>query len=168
MGISDEELEGLSSDMMEAMQSLTGGGDSLMEIENNPEDSDDEGKTATFPFLNRLFGNQNPPAERDSAADRGDGGSRPRENGDRKSKQKFLNNYCISLTKRAREGKLDEMVGRNDELERVVQILEFGIKESLSLVVSVNASLNQQIRKPWCNVQSPSKLCYGFGIARRF
>ena len=89
MGISDDELEGLSSDMMEAMQSLSNGGDSLMEIENNPDDPDDEGKTATFPFLNRLFGNQNPPAERDNGADRGDNNGRPRETASGKASRSF-------------------------------------------------------------------------------
>ena len=53
MGLSDEELEGLTNEMMEALSNADG----LMDIENTDSDSDDEGKTATFPFLNRLFGN---------------------------------------------------------------------------------------------------------------
>lgn len=59
MGINDEDLDGLSSEMMEAMQNLSGNGDDLMNIENDDDSSDDDGKTATFPFLNRLFGAQN-------------------------------------------------------------------------------------------------------------
>ena len=59
MGISDEDLEGLSGEMMEAMQALSGGEDGLLEIENSDSDTEDDGKTATFPFLNRLFGAQN-------------------------------------------------------------------------------------------------------------
>ena len=53
MGLSDEELDGLTSEMMEAL----GNAEGLMDIENSDSDTDDEGKTATFPFLNRLFGN---------------------------------------------------------------------------------------------------------------
>ena len=52
MGLSDDELDGLTNEMMEAL----GNADGLMDIENSDADSDDEGKTATFPFLNRLFG----------------------------------------------------------------------------------------------------------------
>ena len=71
MGINDEDLDGLSSEMMEAMQNLSGNGDDLMNIENDDDSSDDDGKTATFPFLNRLFGAQNAAnaENRDSAAE---------------------------------------------------------------------------------------------------
>ena len=124
MGINDEDLDGLSSEMMEAMQNLSGSGDDLMNIENDDDSSDDDGKTATFPFLNRLFGAQNTAnaENRDNAAET----ERPRvskDGGERKPKRKFLDNYCISLTDRARAGKLDRMIGRSEELERVVQIL---------------------------------------------
>ena len=135
MGISDEELENLTSEMMDAMRSLPGNGEGLMEIENDDNDSDDDGKTATFPFLNRLFGTQN-----NSNAP----GSRPentpepsphqREAGERKSRHKFLDSYCISLNGRAREGKLDRMVGRAEELERVIQILNRRQKNNPCLI----------------------------------
>ena len=52
MGLTDEELDGLTNEMMEAM----GGPEALSDIDNSDSDSDDDGKTATFPFLNRLFG----------------------------------------------------------------------------------------------------------------
>ena len=133
MGITDEDLENLSSEMMDAMQSLSGNGDGLMEIENNDDDSEDEGKTATFPFLNRLFGSQN------GASDerRGENGAaRPagKDAGDRRPKRKFLDNYCISLTDRARDGKLDRMIGRAEELERVIQILNRRQKNNPCLI----------------------------------
>ena len=135
MGINDEELDGLSSEMMEAMQNLSGNGDDLMNIENDDDSSDDDGKTATFPFLNRLFGAQNAAnAEnnRDSAeAERPRGG---KDGGERKSKRKFLDNYCISLTDRARAGKLDRMIGRGEELERVIQILNRRQKNNPCLI----------------------------------
>ena len=135
MGINDEELDGLSTEMMEAMQNLSGNGDDLMNIENDDDSSDDDGKTATFPFLNRLFGAQNAAnAEnnRESAeTERPRGG---KDGGERKSKRKFLDNYCISLTDRARAGKLDRMIGRGEELERVIQILNRRQKNNPCLI----------------------------------
>ena len=135
MGINDEDLDGLSSEMMEAMQNLSGNGDDLMNIENDDDSSDDDGKTATFPFLNRLFGAQNAAnaENRDNAAET----ERPRvgkDGGERKTKRKFLDNYCISLTDRARAGKLDRMIGRSEELERVVQILNRRQKNNPCLI----------------------------------
>ena len=135
MGINDEDLDGLSSEMMEAMQNLSGSGDDLMNIENDDDSSDDDGKTATFPFLNRLFGAQNAAnaENRDNAAE----AERPRvgkDGGERKPKRKFLDNYCISLTDRARAGKLDRMIGRSEELERVIQILNRRQKNNPCLI----------------------------------
>ena len=135
MGINDEELDGLSSEMMEAMQNLSGNGDDLMNIENDDDSSDDDGKTATFPFLNRLFGAQNAAnaENRDNGAEteRLRGG---KESGERKPKRKFLDNYCISLADRARAGKLDRMIGRSEELERVIQILNRRQKNNPCLI----------------------------------
>ena len=135
MGINDEDLDGLSSEMMEAKQNLSGNGDDLMNIENDDDSSDDDGKTATFPFLNRLFGAQNAAnaENRDNAAE----AERPRvgkDGGERKPKRKFLDNYCISLTDRARAGKLDRMIGRSEELERVIQILNRRQKNNPCLI----------------------------------
>ena len=135
MGINDEDLDGLSSEMMEAMQNLSGSGDDLMNIENDDDSSDDDGKTATFPFLNRLFGAQNAAnaENRDNAAET----ERPRvgkDGGERKPKRKFLDNYCISLTDRARAGNLDRMIGRSEELERVIQILNRRQKNNPCLI----------------------------------
>ena len=133
MGISDEELENLTTEMMDAMRSLPGNGEGLMEIDNNDEDSDDDGKTATFPFLNRLFGNQNiDPSSRPEGSQ--DVSPRPKENSERKGKHKFLDSYCISLNGRAREGKLDRMIGRAEELDRVIQILNRRQKNNPCLI----------------------------------
>jgi ATP-dependent Clp protease ATP-binding subunit ClpA len=132
MGISDDELDGLTSEMMEAL----GGADGLMEIDNNDSDSDDDGKTATFPFLNRLFGGQGGQGNPDSSSSDGDrNGREPKEPGQgRGSKKKYLESYCLSLTVRARKGKLDHMVGRTEELERVVQILNRRQKNNPCLI----------------------------------
>ncbi len=132
MGLSDEDLDGLSDEMMNA---LSGGGmESLMNLDNGDGGNDDEdGKTATFPFLNRLFGGPDGPAIPGGAP----GGERqqqpPRDNG-KSPRLKFLESYCINLTNRAREGKLDRMIGRAEELERVIQILNRRQKNNPCLI----------------------------------
>ena len=131
MGISDEDLDNLSGEMMNALNGV----ESLMDMSIDPDneandDSDDDGKTATFPFLNRLFGNgNNTPAESNNAA-----AQQPPKEGGKPPKRKLLDNYCINLTDRARAGKLDNMIGREEELERVIQILNRRQKNNPCLI----------------------------------
>ena len=129
MGISDEDLDSLSGDMMNALSGV----ESLMDIENGggDDDSDDDGKTATFPFLNRLFGGNN---GGNVPADSSPAPNTPPKEGGKSPKRKFLDNYCINLTDRARAGKLDNMVGREEELERVIQILNRRQKNNPCLI----------------------------------
>ena len=141
LGISDADLDNLTGDVAEMLGSMGMlGGDGAADADPDAADDDadeDDGKTATFPFLNRLF-NQNPPpaADSDSAAaaepPRADGAADKR--GAAPRKLKFLNNYCIDLTQRARDGKLDAMVGRAEELERVIQILNRRQKNNPCLI----------------------------------
>ena len=141
LGISDADLDNLTGDVAEMLGSMGMlGGDGAADADSDAADDDtdeDDGKTATFPFLNRLF-NQNPPpaADSDSAAasepPRADGAADKR--GAAPRKLKFLNNYCIDLTQRARDGKLDAMVGRAEELERVIQILNRRQKNNPCLI----------------------------------
>ena len=128
MGISDEELDNLSGDMMTAMNGV----EELMATDGDEGDGDD-GKTATFPFLNRLFGSAGNGAQDGSASSAAD---KPKTETKEppKGKRKFLDNYCIDLTGRAREGKLDEMIGREEELERVIQILNRRQKNNPCLI----------------------------------
>ena len=132
MGITDEDLENLTSEMMSAF-----GGAEGMEglMPQDPEDGDeDDGRTATFPFLNQLFG----AAAGGDAEPKKDAAPRPDKNGgkgqERPVKRKFLENYCISLTQRAQEGKLDRLIGRERELERVIQILNRRQKNNPCLI----------------------------------
>ncbi len=135
MGISDEDLDNLSGEMMNALNGV----ESLMDMSLDPDgdtgsDGDDDGKTATFPFLNRLFGNGgNVPAESGGANSNSSSQQQPKE-GAKPSKRKFLDNYCINLTDRARAGKLDNMIGRTEELERVIQILNRRQKNNPCLI----------------------------------
>ena len=137
MGLSDEELDSLAGEMSNA---LGDGLEGLMNIESAEDDDDDQGKTATFPFLNRLFGGPQGPGNGDgntpgaTPPSPGPGPGADRSAGGRGNKKKFLENYCISLTQRAREGKLDRMIGREEELERVIQILNRRQKNNPCLI----------------------------------
>ena len=131
MGITPEDLENINNEMMQAF----GGAEEMNDLPEGGEDEDDEesGKTATFPFLNRLFNNgANPPAEQP----REGGGSAGQQPTGRKKdqKRKFLDNYCINLSQRARDGKLDAVIGREQEIERVVQILNRRQKNNPCLI----------------------------------
>ena len=132
MGITDEDLDSLTNEMMSAF----GGAEGMEGLMNQPKDEDgeeDDGRTATFPFLNQLFGGGNTPAPQQPAPE----GTPPRtekNGGQKQPKRKFLDSYCISLTQRAQEGKLDKLIGRERELERVVQILNRRQKNNPCLI----------------------------------
>ena len=152
MGLSDEELEGLTNEMMsafegaESMEGLLGNlSGALSDAANGNDDDEEDGRTATFPFLNKLMGNLAPTEGNDAKEESipdvspqaADGGRAAREDkADRKNrgKRKFLENHCISLTRKAAEGKLDRMIGREQELERVIQILNRRQKNNPCLI----------------------------------
>ncbi|MBE6985436.1 MAG: ATP-dependent Clp protease ATP-binding subunit [Ruminococcaceae bacterium] len=118
MGITDEDLDGINSEMMALMQ---------------PEDEDDDdevgSRTATFPNMNRLFGGGDlvPREEKKETPPQGD--KPPKQ-----KKRKFLDTYCQNLTAKARENKLDKVIGREIETERVVQILNRRQKNNPCLI----------------------------------
>ena len=134
MGISDEDLEGLTNEMMSAFGGAEGM-EGLMSAEEADEDEEDEGKTATFPFLNKLFGSAQsphaqPPQREQPRAERGDKDKK----GEKQPKRKFLENYCISLTQKAADGKLDRIIGRDEEIQRTIQILNRRQKNNPCLI----------------------------------
>ena len=126
MGITDDDIEGLSAEMTEALSGVE-------DIPVTDESNDENGKTATFPFLNKLFGgNPNPapePPRPNREPPKGGEGPSPRS-----QKRKFLESYCLDLTGKARDGKLDRIVGRETELERVIQILNRRQKNNPCLI----------------------------------
>lgn len=118
-GISDEEIKNMTDQLME----LNDGSDFEM------------GGSGTMPdFLSQLFGGfgGNPPMSQQQ----GDDGKqkRRREKKEKKKDLKFLNNYCTNLSERARAGQLDNIVGRDKEIERVVQILSRRQKNNPCLI----------------------------------
>ena len=128
MGLTDEDLDAISNEMLGAF----GGAENLENIDDENLD-DEEGKTATFPFLNRLFGGAAAASEQN--AENGDAPQRP-QRGEKKNekKHKFLDSYCINLSERARKGELDAVIGRAEEIERVVQILNRRQKNNPCLI----------------------------------
>ena len=132
MGISDEDLDNLTSEMMSAFGGAEGM-EGMMSPAKDEDSEEDDGRTATFPFLNQLFGGSSSPSTPPS----GESASPPPGRGEKQgkpAKRKFLDSYCISLTQRAQEGKLDQLIGRERELERVVQILNRRQKNNPCLI----------------------------------
>ncbi len=125
MGFSDEDLDNLS----EEMSGMFG----QRELEEDQDEDEREGRTATFPMLNQMLsqmlpGKKNMPEKKDE-------GEKEQENGKKKPKKhKFLDSYCMDLTGRARDGKLDKVIGRDVETERVIQILNRRQKNNPCLI----------------------------------
>ena len=135
MGITDEDLDNISNEMMGAfggVENLEG----LTDADDPDADNEDEdGKTATFPFLSRFFGG-NPAANDAQNGNEAEQTQSPRSGKkvEKGSKHKFLDSYCINLSQRARDGKLDAVVGREEEIERVIQILNRRQKNNPCLI----------------------------------
>ena len=138
MGLSEDDLENLNGEMTEAMNGL----ESLLsqghDAEDGGEDDEADSQTATFPFLNKLFGAagqgpDNTPAvpEPEKTESRQRSGDKPNP---KNKKHKFLDSYCQNLTQKARDGKLDRIIGREEETERVIQILNRRQKNNPCLI----------------------------------
>ena len=125
MGMSEEDLDLLTDEM------------SSMFGQRDDEESDDdeaESQTATFPLLNQLFGGgSNLPIKQPERPSKKE--PEGEESKKKKTKKhKFLDSYCMNLTGRAREGKLDKVIGRDVETERVIQILNRRQKNNPCLI----------------------------------
>ena len=110
MGITDDQLDAMSEQLM------------------NPEEMGEEGfemgGAAPLPFLNSIFGGaaQEENAEgKNTSTDQKKGGAKPQKN--KAPEKKFLNTYCEDLTAKARSGGFDPIIGRDREIDRVIQIL---------------------------------------------
>ena len=123
MGFSDEDLDDLSEEMSGM----------FAQFDEGDESDESESRTATFPLLNQLFGG-NPPAKRPEQPDSGNDDGKKEKTKKKASAHKFLDSYCLNLTGRAREGKLDKVIGRDVETERVIQILNRRQKNNPCLI----------------------------------
>ena len=125
MGFSEDDLDNLSDEM----SSMFG------QIDQGDHDDDDmDSQTATFPMLNQLFGSApNMPSKPAEPAPKKE--AEPEDGSKKKNKKhKFLDAYCMDLTGRARDGKLDKVIGRDMETERVIQILNRRQKNNPCLI----------------------------------
>ncbi len=121
MGFSEEDLDNLTDEMSNMLGQLD---------ESHADEDDMDSQTATFPLLNQLFGSssnlpkkkEEPPKEKEEPTKQ------------KNKKHKFLDTYCMDLTGRAREGKLDKVIGRDVETERIIQILNRRQKNNPCLI----------------------------------
>ena len=148
MGISDEDLENVQDQMNSLMQNMGENGDisQLMEqlgadnlaeqmdqfdAENGGSDDDDfsHGAPAFPAFFNNLFG-----GGQTNNANAGNNGSKSNKKDKKEKKRKHISLYCEDLTRKAREGKIDRIIGRDTEIERVIQILSRRTKNNPCLI----------------------------------
>ncbi len=108
MGISEDEFEAMSDEITDLMPQLD---------DNDDSDDNEEGRAPAIDLNAMLSKPDQPVPFRETRQQDGI----PKE--DKKPKRKFLDQFCIDLTAKAREGKIDNIVGRENELERVIQIL---------------------------------------------
>ncbi len=122
MGFSDEDLDNLSDEMVSMFGQMD---------ETDGNDDEIDSQTATFPLLNQLFGSAQMPAKWEERPNDEKEKDQPKK---KSKKHKFLDSYCMNLTGRAREGKLDKVIGRDVETERVIQILNRRQKNNPCLI----------------------------------
>ncbi len=121
MGISEDDLDALTDEM----SSMFG------QIEPENDEDEAESRTSTFPFMNHLFGGPSNLPARPKEPTKAE---EPKDDKKKNKKHKFLDTYCMDLTGRAREGKLDRVIGRDVETERVIQILNRRQKNNPCLI----------------------------------
>ena len=129
MGFSEEDLDNLSDEMSNMFGQMEGS--------EGSDDDEQDSRTATFPMLNQLFGSmgggkENLPAQQEAPKKKEEKGEEAPKS--KNKKHKFLDSYCMDLTGRAREGKLEKVIGRDVETERVIQILNRRQKNNPCLI----------------------------------
>ena len=123
MGLSEEDLDKMSDQMMEIM------GD----MEEMGEDGFEKGGALPFPFMQNLFGGIMNREKEESEGE--EAPPRTKERSEKGApKYKYLENYCENLTRKAREGRMDAIIGREKEIYRVVQILNRRTKNNPCLI----------------------------------
>lgn len=146
MGISDEDLENVQDQMNTLMNSMGDGdmsqlmeqlgadnlaeqmGDFAKDGDGSEDDDFSHGAPAFPAFFNSMFGGQN------NSATNQDNNNKKGKKEKKEKNRKHINLYCEDLTRKAREGKIDRIVGRDSEIERVIQILSRRTKNNPCLI----------------------------------
>ncbi len=133
MGITDDEIESMNDQLMGMMDEADEtDGEMDEELEENP--GFEPGGAQTFPFLQNMFGRNNGASGQESANAPGNRARHGEQKGKKAPKRKFLEAYCTDLTQKARDGALDRIIGRDEEIYRVVQILNRRTKNNPCLI----------------------------------
>ena len=149
MGLSEEDLEAMEDQMNSLMENMGEGDMSEMlnaikeeglveEMQLDVPDKDDSGKDGfspggapTFPaFFNNFFGG----GKSGDSSSQGTSGKNKKQDKKQSKERRFLNLYCYDLTRKAREGKTDRIIGRDKEIERIIQILSRRSKNNPCLI----------------------------------
>lgn len=135
------EKMGITEEMMESMESELGGlmsmDGAMMPTDDDDDENGDEngftqGGAATFPFLKNIF--QGPNGEEATKEQEETDTSSRKTDDKKKKKRKYLNMYCTNLTGKAKNGELDAIIGRDNEIARVIQILSRRTKNNPCLI----------------------------------
>ena len=131
MGITDDEIENMNDQLMGMMDE---DGEEI-DLDSDSDDSDFvPGGAQTFPFLQNMFGKMNGVAGQNPQETPEKKTRRPDKREKKAPKRKFLEAYCTDLTQKARDGQLDRIIGRDEEIYRVVQILNRRTKNNPCLI----------------------------------
>ena len=131
MGITDDEIENMNDQLMGMMDE---DGEEI-DLDSDSDDSDFvPGGAQTFPFLQNMFGKMNGAAGQNPQETPEKKTRRPDKREKKAPKRKFLESYCTDLTQKARDGQLDRIIGRDEEIYRVVQILNRRTKNNPCLI----------------------------------
>ena len=131
MGITDDEIENMNDQLMGMMDE---DGEEI-DLDSDSDDSDFvPGGAQTFPFLQNMFGKMNGAAGQNPKETPEKKTRRPDKREKKAPKRKFLEAYCTDLTQKARDGQLDRIIGRDEEIYRVVQILNRRTKNNPCLI----------------------------------
>ena len=134
MNISDENIEEISEHMNEMMGGMSPEEFMSMASEEmaDMEEMEDfeAGGAPVFPFLNQIFGGNKENTENVDNPEK----DKKKQDKKKKGKKKYMDMYCTNLTQRAREGKIDAIVGRDEELYRTIQILSRRSKNNPCLI----------------------------------
>ncbi len=137
MGISEEDIDNLQEQMDDLAESGFMPGEDMFEgIDGNDEEDEDfsRGGAPTFPpFFKNLFGSKNP-SDKLSDKEKNEEKQSKRETQKKRKGRKHIDAYCTNLTQRAADGELDRIIGREKEIDRVVQILSRRTKNNPCLI----------------------------------